>query len=49
MLPALGCSGCLTIVGLLLTLTLIGAGLGLPIAIVGAIALVAFAVARLLL
>ena len=45
----LGCSGCLTIIGLVLTLTLIAAGIGLPIGIVGAIALIAAAVSRLLL
>jgi hypothetical protein len=45
----LGCSGCLTIVGLVLTVTILGASIGVPLAIVGAIALVAFAVTRLVL
>jgi hypothetical protein len=39
----------LTIIGLALTLTVLGATIGIPIAIVGAIALVAFAIARLAL
>jgi hypothetical protein len=45
----LGCSGCLTITGLVLTVTIVGATIGIPLAIVGAIALVAFAVARLVI
>ena len=45
----LGCSGCLTIIGLVFTLTIVGADDGERETNAGAIALIAFAVARSLL
>ncbi len=43
----LGCSGCVALLGIALSLTLIAIHVGLPLVVVGAIGLVAFGIGRL--
>lgn len=42
----LGCSGCVTLLGIILTLTLLGAHIGVPLVVVGVLGLIGFAVGR---
>jgi hypothetical protein len=42
----LGCSGCVTLLGILLTLTLIGIPLGHPLVVVGVLGLIGFGIGR---
>jgi hypothetical protein len=42
----LGCSGCVTLLGILLTVTLIGIHIGFPLVIVGVLGLIGFGIAR---
>jgi len=42
----LGCSGCVTLLGILLSLTLVGIHIGFPLVVVGVLGLVGFGVGR---
>jgi hypothetical protein len=42
----LGCSGCVTLLGILLTLTIIGSHLGFPLVVIGVLGLIGFGVGR---
>ena len=42
----LGCSGCVTLLGILLTLTIIGVHFGFPLVVVGVLGLIGFGVGR---
>jgi hypothetical protein len=42
----LGCSGCVTLLGILLSLTLIGIHIGVPLVIIGVLGLIGFAAGR---
>jgi hypothetical protein len=42
----LGCSGCVTLLGIVLTLTLLGAHLGVPLVVIGVLGLIGFGVGR---
>jgi len=42
----LGCSGCVTLLGILLSLTLVGIHLGFPLVVIGVLGLIGFAVGR---
>jgi hypothetical protein len=42
----LGCSGCVTLLGILLSLTIIGIHLGFPFVVIGVLALIGFGVGR---
>jgi hypothetical protein len=43
----LGCSGCVTLLGILLSLTLIGIHLGFPLVVIGVLGLIGFGVGRM--
>lgn len=45
----LGCSGCVTLLGILLSLTIIGIHLGFPLVVVGVLGLIGFGVGRAVL
>ena len=42
----LGCSGCVTLVGILISLTLVGFHLGFPLVVIGVLGLIGFGVGR---
>lgn len=42
----LGCSGCVTLLGILLSLTIIGIHLGFPLVVIGVLGLIGFGVGR---
>jgi hypothetical protein len=42
----LGCSGCITLLGIILSATLIGIHLGFPLVIIGVLGLIGFAFGR---
>jgi hypothetical protein len=42
----LGCSGCVTLLGIVLSLTLIGIHIGFPLVVIGVLGLIGFAVGR---
>lgn len=42
----LGCSGCVTLLGILLSLTIVGFHLGFALVVVGVLGLIGFAVGR---
>jgi hypothetical protein len=42
----LGCSGCVTLLGILLTVTIVFAHFGLPLVVVGVLGLVGFGIGR---
>lgn len=42
----LGCSGCVTLLGILISLTLVGLHIGLPLVVVGVLGLIGFGIAR---
>ncbi len=42
----LGCSGCVTLLGIVLSLTLIGIHLGFPLVVIGVLGLIGFGVGR---
>ena len=42
----LGCSGCVTLLGILLSLTIIGFHFGAPLVVIGVLGLIGFAVGR---
>jgi hypothetical protein len=42
----LGCSGCVTLLGILLSLTLIGIHIGFPLVVVGVLGLIGFGIGR---
>jgi hypothetical protein len=42
----LGCSGCVTLLGIVLSLTLVGTNLGFPLVLIGVLGLIGFAVGR---
>ena len=42
----LGCSGCVTLVGILISLTLVGIHLGFPLVVIGVLGLIGFGVGR---
>lgn len=42
----MGCSGCVTLLGILLTVTLLGAHIGIPLVVVGVLGLIGFAIGR---
>jgi hypothetical protein len=43
----LGCSGCVTLLGILLSVTLIGIQIGLPLVVIGVLGLIGFGVGRM--
>jgi len=43
----LGCSGCVTLLGILLSLTLIGIHIGFPLVVIGVLGLIGFGVGRM--
>ena len=45
----LGCSGCVTLVGILISLTLVGIHLGFPLVVIGVLGLIGFGVGRAVL
>ncbi len=45
----LGCSGCVTLLGILLSLTIIGIHLGFPLVVIGVLGLIGFGVGRAVL
>ena len=42
----LGCSGCVTLLGILISLTLVGLHVGVPLVVVGVLGLIGFGIAR---
>lgn len=42
----LGCSGCVTLLGILLSVTIIGIHLGFPLVVIGVLGLIGFGVGR---
>lgn len=42
----LGCSGCVTLLGIVLSLTLIGLHIGFPLVVIGVLGLIGFGVGR---
>jgi hypothetical protein len=42
----LGCSGCVTLLGILLSLTLVGIHIGFPLVVIGVLGLIGFGVGR---
>lgn len=42
----LGCSGCVTLLGILLSLTLVGIHVGFPLVVIGVLGLIGFGVGR---
>jgi hypothetical protein len=42
----LGCSGCVTLLGIILVLTVFGAHFGFPLVVIGVLGLIGFAVGR---
>jgi len=42
----LGCSGCVTLLGILISLTLVGIHLGFPLVVIGVLGLIGFGVGR---
>jgi hypothetical protein len=42
----LGCSGCVTLLGIVLSLTIIGIHIGFPLVVVGVLGLIGFGVGR---
>ena len=42
----LGCSGCVTLLGILLSLTLIGIHVGFPLVVIGVLGLIGFGIGR---
>ena len=42
----LGCSGCVTLIGILLSITLIGIHVGFPLVVIGVLGLIGFGVGR---
>lgn len=42
----LGCSGCVTLLGILISLTLVGIHIGLPLVVIGVLGLIGFGVGR---
>lgn len=42
----LGCSGCVTLLGILISLTLVGIHIGLALVVVGVLGLIGFGIAR---
>ena len=42
----LGCSGCVTLLGIVLSLTLIGIHIGFPLVVIGVLGLIGFGVGR---
>ena len=42
----LGCSGCVTFLGILLSLTIVGIHLGFPLVVIGVLGLIGFGVGR---
>lgn len=43
----LGCSGCVTLLGIVLSLTLIGIHIGFPLVVIGVLGLIGFGVGRM--
>jgi len=43
----LGCSGCVTLLGILLSLTLIGIHIGFPLVVIGVLGLIGFGAGRM--
>jgi hypothetical protein len=43
----LGCSGCVTLLGILLSLTLIGIHIGFPLVVIGVLGLIGFGIGRM--
>ncbi len=43
----LGCSGCVTLLGIVLSVTLIGIHIGFPLVVIGVLGLIGFGVGRL--
>ncbi len=43
----LGCSGCVTLLGIVLTVTLIGIHIGFPLVVIGVLGLIGFGVGRM--
>ena len=43
----LGCSGCVTLLGILLSVTLIGLHIGCPLVVIGVLGLIGFGVGRM--
>ena len=43
----LGCSGCVTLLGILLSLTLIGIHIGFPLVVIGVVGLIGFGAGRM--
>jgi hypothetical protein len=42
----LGCSGCVTLLGILISLTLVGIHLGFPLVVIGVLGLIGFGAGR---
>ncbi|HEY9287430.1 MAG TPA: hypothetical protein VIT43_05345 [Candidatus Dormibacteraeota bacterium] len=42
----LGCSGCVTLLGILISVTLIGIHIGVPLVVVGVLGLIGFGIGR---
>ena len=42
----MGCSGCVTLLGIVLSLTLIGIHIGFPLVVVGVLGLIGFGIGR---
>ena len=42
----LGCSGCVTLLGILISVTLVGIHLGFPLVVIGVLGLIGFGVGR---
>jgi hypothetical protein len=43
----LGCSGCVTLLGILFSLTLIGIHIGFPLVVIGVLGLIGFGIGRM--
>jgi hypothetical protein len=43
----LGCSGCVTLLGILLSVTLIGIHIGFPLVVIGVLGLIGFGIGRM--
>ena len=42
----MGCSGCVTLIGILFSLTLIGIHIGFPLVVIGVLGLIGFGIGR---
>jgi hypothetical protein len=42
----IGCSGCVTLIGILFSLTVIGIHFGFPLVVIGVLGMIGFAIAR---